>query len=291
MFTLSKKSMLHPAMTALFLILGFTVLSAQNSKSDTIFFDDFSGNSLNRKIWNVIVTGWTVNNEQQAYVDSSATIYISKTEPGAKNGALVLQAKYQPGFTTKEKKKFDFISGRIDSRSKMEFTYGTVSARMILPAGTGYWPAFWALGAGDWPETGEIDIMENVGEADWTSVALHGPGYSGETPLVNKYFFEPGINITQWHIYSVDWSDSELLFHVDGKLVYRATRQMVENYGKWSYDNPKFLIINLALGGAYPYKTNLVKTPYNGIPESTSNSIKEGKGRVLVDWVSVVKKK
>lgn len=291
MFTLSKNKKLPSVITALFIVLGFNLLFAQPTKSDTIFFDDFSGNSLNRKIWNVIVTGWIVNNEQQAYVDSSATIYISKTEPGAKNGALVLQAKYQPGFTTKEKKKFDFISGRIDSRSKMEFTYGTVSARMILPAGTGYWPAFWALGAGDWPETGEIDIMENVGETDWTSVALHGPGYSGETPLVNKYFFEPGIDITLWHVYSVDWNDSELLFHVDGKLVYRATRQMVENYGKWSYDNPKFLIINLALGGAYPYKTNLVKTPYNGIPESTLNSIKEGKGRVLVDWVSVVKKK
>ena len=65
----------------------------------------------------------------------------------------------------------------------------------------------------------------------------------------------------------------------------------VENYGKWSYDNPKFLILNLALGGAYPYKTNLVKNPYNGIPESTVNSIKEGKGKVIVDWVSVVKTK
>ena len=98
---------------------------------------------------------------------------------GAENGALVLQARYKPGFVTFDKKKFDFVSGRIDTRGKFEFANGTASARMKLPAGSGFWPAFWALGNGKWPDTGEIDIMENVGEMDWTSVALHGPKYSG----------------------------------------------------------------------------------------------------------------
>src|SRR5205807_1511303 len=150
-----------------------------------------------------------------------------------------------------------------------EFTYGTAAARMKLPAGSGFWPAFWALGNGDWPDTGEIDVMENVGEPDWFSVALHGPRYSGETPLVNRHYFPAGKDATEWHVYSVDWTKDSLLFRVDGLLVYRATRPMVEHFGRWAYDNPKYLILNLALGGAYPIKTNGVKSPYPGIPQST----------------------
>lgn len=262
------------------------------SARDTLFFDNFSGDKLDRSKWNVVVTGWTVNNEQQAYVDSSSAIYIAHgTEAeGSPDGALVLEANYRPGFTTKEGKKFDFTSGRIDTRGKFEFSTGTASARMKLPEGTGFWPAFWLLGTGRWPDTGEIDIMENVGEGDWTSVALHGPGYSGETPLVNKAFFT-GSDASKWHVYSVDWRPEGFIFYVDGVTVYRATRVMIEHYGKWAYDNPKYIILNLALGGAYPVKTNGVKTPYPGIPDSTLSLIKSNKGKVLIDWVVITRDK
>jgi beta-glucanase (GH16 family) len=131
--------------------------------------------------------------------------------------------------------------------------------------------------------------MENVGEPDWTSVALHGPGYSGETPLVNKVYFPPPKDATAWHVYAVDWTPRGFVFKVDGAVVYRATRPMVEHYGRWAYDNPKYLILNLALGGAYPVKTNRVTKPYPGIPEATVDQIKANKVRVLVDWVRVTK--
>jgi beta-glucanase (GH16 family) len=257
----------------------------------TVFFDDFSGPELDRTKWNVIVTGRTVNNEQQAYVDSTDAIYIAQgaEAQGAENGALVIKAVYQPGFTTPQGRKFDFLSGRIDTRGKFEFAHGTAAARMKLPAGPGYWPAFWALGNGRWPDTGEIDIMENVGEPDWTSVALHGRGYSGETPLVNKFFLPEKSDITAWHVYSVDWTTESLVFKIDGQTTYRATRPMVEHYGAWAYGNPKYLILNLALGGIYPLKTNGAKEPYPGIPASTVQLIKDGKAKVLVDWVRVTK--
>ena len=109
---------------------------------------------------------------------------------------------------------------------------GVSAAASTVVAATGVWPAFWLLGNGKWPDTGEIDIMEYVGEPDWIGVALHGPGYSGETPLVNKYFFEPGTDVTDWHEYEVDWDSQRLLFKVDGRLIYRVTRPMVERYGK-----------------------------------------------------------
>lgn len=256
--------------------------------ADTLFFDDFSGEELNREKWNVVVTGFWVNNEQQAYVDSSSTVYTVKGKGarGATN-ALILKAHHSPGFRTNDGKNFDFISGRINTKNKVMFTYGTVAARMKLPKGSGFWPAFWVLGDGNWPDTGEIDIMEYVGETDWIGVALHGPGYSRETPLVNKYFFPEGEDVTDWHVYSVDWTPNGFDFRVDGRLIYRVTKAMVEHYGEWAFDNPKFLILNLALGGAYPYKTNGVEKPYNGIPAATVDLIKEGKAEVLVDWVLI----
>jgi beta-glucanase (GH16 family) len=262
-----------------------------STKQQVIFFDDFSGDKLDRSKWNVIVTGMWVNEECQAYVDSPETLYISHgpEAAGAQNGVLVIQPKYRPGFVTADKQKFDFISGRIDTRGKFDFAYGTATARMKLPAGPGFWPAFWALGNGDWPATGEIDVMENVGEPDWTSVALHGPGYSGETPLVNRAYFHDKKDATDWHVYSVDWSPQAFLFKVDGVLIYRVTRPMVENFGRWAYDNPKHLLVNLALGGAYPKKTNGVKGRHPGLPESTIQLIKDGKAKVLVDWVKVTK--
>lgn len=156
-----------------------------------------------------------------------------------------------------------------------------------MPDAVGVWPAFWLLGNGRWPNTGEIDIMEYVGEADWTGVALHGEGYSGETPLVNKYFFPPETDVTQWHEYSAEWTPDEILFKVDGRLTYRATRVMAEHYGKWSFDNPKHVILNFALGGAYPFKTNGIKTPYNGLPASTVVRVKQGEIAMYIDWVRV----
>lgn len=277
-----------PAWQLLMSILCFTACSpvkvpvAMNKKSEIVFFDDFTGPTLDRTKWNVRITGNTVNNEQQAYVDSGATLFIE-------NGALVLQPQYSPGFITSEGRKFDFISGRIDTRSKVEFSYGTASARIKLTSGTGLWPAWWLLGTGPWPATGEIDIMEYVGEKDWASAAVHGPGYSGETPFVNRLYFPADNDVTRWHIYAVDWTPDSLVFLYDGIPMFRVTRQMAGNYGKWAFDNPKFLILNFALGGAYPVKINGAKQPYNGLPASTVDLIKQKESRMMVDWVKVTK--
>jgi beta-glucanase (GH16 family) len=266
-------------------------VSPPPAAADTLFFDDFSGPALDRTRWNVRVSGPIYNDEQQAYVDAPSTAYIvtGREAAGAEGGALVIQARHQPGVVTSEGKRFDFVSARLDTRDRFAFAYGTAAARMKLPAGTGLWPAFWALGAGEWPATGEIDIMENVGEADWSSVALHGPGYSGETPLVNRWYFPPGESSTGWHVYAVDWTPAGFVFRVDGRVIYRASRAMVEHYGRWAYDNPKYLILNLALGGAYPLKTNGVRRPYPGLPDSTVRRIRAGEARVLVDWVRVTR--
>jgi beta-glucanase (GH16 family) len=261
------------------------------SASATVFFDDFTGDSLDRTRWNVRITGRTVNEEQQAYVDDTATIRVVRGPlAGGADGALLIRGRWRPGHVTPEGKRHDFVSGRMDSRGKVEFMYGTAAARMRLPAGAGLWPAFWLLGAGRWPDVGEIDVMENVGDPAWVSVAVHGPGYSGDTPLVARAPFPPGQDITGWHVYSVDWTPDEMIFRVDSREIYRVTKAMVSRHGRWAFDNPKFLIVNLALGGGYPRSVNGAKgPPYAGLPDSTVQLIRRDGATVLVDWVRVTR--
>jgi beta-glucanase (GH16 family) len=283
-------------------IFSLTVLSfftaslcsaQQKTKPDTVFFEDFNGATLDRSKWNVEVTGNTVNDEQQAYVDSSSVLYMvhGKDAEGAVNGALVIKPAYHPGYTSKEQKKYDFISGRINTQHKMEFKYGTASARMKIAYGAGLWPAFWALGNGNWPDCGEIDMMETVGDSSWISNALHGPKYFGDTPLTYRYIFPKNTDVSQWHTYSLDWTPDLLVFKTDGMVTYKVTRAMVEHYGRWAFDNDKFIILNFALGGGYPNGVNKIKSPYFGISQSTVDKIKAGQAKVLVDWVLVTRNK
>ena len=274
--------------TALLALLALLPASRPSGSVDrTIFFDDFSGPALDRAKWNVIVTGRTVNNEQQAYVDSPETIAMDPSAEGSKQGALAITARRKPGFKTPEGRTFDFVSGRIDTRGKFDFTYGTAEARIKLTSGAGLWPAFWALGNGRWPDAGEMDILENVGDPTWTNFAVHGPGYSGNKCFDFRQRFPEGGDITGWHVYGMTWTHDAMIFSVDGHERWRIDRATVETRGAWAYDSPKFLIVNQALGGAYPHAVNHAETPYLGLPQSTIDTIDAGRALMLVDWIRV----
>lgn len=269
--------------------MSHSEIISNHTAAEHIFFDDFKLGELDRTKWNVVITEKVYNNEQQAYIDSSETIYIVASDqvPGASNGVLIIHPRYLPGYVIADGTTFDFISGRIDTRDKFDFRYGSVAARIMLPAGSGLWPAFWMLGYGNWPSSGEIDIMEYVGESDWVSAALHGPGYYGEAGLVNKVYFPAKEDATAWHVYSVDWFPDKVIFKVDGVTIYRVTHPMTEFFGPWVFNDNKYLILNFALGGTYPFKTNGIQNPYYGIPDETVRKIKDDQVKVAVDWVRV----
>lgn len=245
------------------------------------FFDDFTGGELDRARWQVVTTGHVVNDEQQAYVDEPDTVAVTA------DGHLALRARRRPGFTTPEGHRFDFVSGRIHTEERFRFRYGHAAARIKLPYGTGVWPAFWALGAGPWPTAGELDILEYVGEPEWVSSAVHGPGYSGDAGIVNRRYFDPGTDAGDWHIYSVTWQPDRLEFAVDGLLTLRLTRPILEYHGGWVFDGEMFLVLNLALGGTYPYKVNGITEPYHGLGADAVDAVEAGDVQMLVDWVRV----
>ena len=263
--------------------------TAAAAPGSLIFADEFDAPSLDRAKWNVEGPAFWVNNEQQAYIDSAETIQFlpAGSVPGAENGVLVLQPRWREGFRTPTGRTTDFVSGRINTKGKFDFTHGRAVARIRMPDAAGVWPAFWLLGNGHWPASGEIDIMEFVGDKSWIGVALHGPGYSGDTPLVNRNRFPAGTDVTSWHEYGVEWSDQEIRFQIDGKTLYRVTRAMVEKHGRWVFDTPQHVLVNFALGGNYPQSVNQVKEPYPGLPADTVARIKAGQIRMEVDWVRV----
>ncbi|MCX0246215.1 discoidin domain-containing protein [Streptomyces drozdowiczii] len=260
----------------------------------TTFFDDFTGSGLDRSKWRVVRTGTEmnpVNGESQAYVDSADNI---RTE----NGSLVLQSKYCKGCTRTPAGTFDFTSGRIDTNTKFDFTYGKVSARMKLPVGDGFWPAFWMLGSDvdnpdvSWPGSGETDIMENIGYGDWTSSALHGPGYSADGNIGKQQTYANGGRADQWHTYGVEWTPEGMTFTVDDRVVQTTSRSKLESTrGKWVFDHNQYVILNLALGGAYPAGWNKVTSPYWGLPQSSVDRVAQGGVKAEIDWVRVEQKK
>ena len=249
-----------------------------------VFAEEFDADALDRTRWNVEGPAFHVNNEQQRYIDSPETIALARPV-GAEGGALLLRPVWREGFTAPDGARADFVSGRINTSGKFAVTYGKVSARIRMPAGSGLWPAFWLLGYGQWPDSGETDIMEYVGEKGWTSAAMHGPGYSGDTPLVKRQDFPAGEDVTGWHVYSVLRMPDAVAFLVDDREFYRVTRADVERYGHWRFDRPQYIILNFALGGVYPHGVNRVEKPYFGLPQTTVDLIKSGEPAMEVDWV------
>lgn len=249
----------------------------------TIFADEFSGTSIDRSKW-AVYTGTVYNDELQAYVDDADNLHIAHGDEaaGATDGALVIRARLHEDGAPR------FTSGRLHGR--VLFSYGTATARMKLPAGAGLWPAFWLLGEGAWPDHGEIDIMENVGDPSWVSVALHGPGYSGNTPLVHRDTLPDSHDATDWHEYAVTWTADSIVFRVDGRRIYRVMRADVAQHGPAAaLDSAKYVVLNLAIGGVYPAAVNGVREPLLGLPESTIPAIRAGDAKVLVDWVRVTR--
>ncbi len=256
-----------------------------------VFADEFNAASLDRGVWNVVGPDFWVNTEQQAYFDSPDTILLRSGVAGADGGVLTLRVVFSPGVDTHATRNADFISGRIDSSNRFDFQHGRAEARIRMSDAVGFWPAFWLLGYGDWPGSGEIDIMEYVGQRDWTSSAMHGPGYSGNTPLAMRHTFAAGTDASQWHTYAVEWSANAVTFEVDGAAFYTVTKAQVEAYGPWRFDNAKYIILNAAIGGAYPNGVNSVTTPYFGVPQETVDKVKAGNVQMDVDWVRVTQVK
>lgn len=207
------------------------------SQFDELFWsDEFDGDALDTSIWNYETgngtNGWG-NGEVQYYTEDNVSVA---------NGSLVITARREA------ESGFDFTSARITTMDKFEVTYGRVEARAKMPEGGGTWPAIWMLGADfdvvGWPATGEIDIMEFVGnKPNEVSSALHFPGNSGGNAIFEATDIENASS--EWHTYAVEWTADKITFLVDNQVNFSY-----DNASSLPFNKDFFLIMNVAMGGA-----------------------------------------
>ena len=222
-----------------------------------VWADEFDGSSLNvEENWEIqigdgrelVEPGWG-NQELQNY--QAENVVVS-------DGTLKITAEEEA--TDYFGTQYDYTAGRIRTANLQDFTYGRFEASIKLPIGQGIWPAFWLLHTdpiyGTWPESGEIDIMEYLGqEPDFIFGTVH---YGTDVPFnpqntsrgfrkidggFDEGFFE----------YAVEWEENEIRWYVDDYLYGTIVRDEIESQGfLWPYNQPFHIILNLAVGGALP---------------------------------------
>lgn len=273
-----------------------------------IWSDEFNGTNLNTNNWTYdigngfesggyYVSGWG-NDELEYYTSNTQNVYVT-------NGLLHIRALVQS--TNGE----NYTSGRIKSIGLFSTMYGRIEWRAKLPSGIGYWPALWMLPAtntpyGGWPNSGEIDVMENNGSTpNQEGGTIHYGGVNGDDVYSGKtYTFLTGDSVTNFHTYLLEWSTNYINWYVDGHL-YENQTSWYANEGTSSstypypapFNFPFYILMNVAIGGNYlgnpseaSINTNLpgeMQVDYVRVYDQTAPlqiSTATANGKVVLSW-------
>jgi beta-glucanase (GH16 family) len=234
-------------------------------------FDGPTGSAVDPTKWsfNIGGGGWG-NNELETYTGRTANAYRD-------GGQLVIKALKET-FTGPDNITRNYTSARLLTQNKFSQAYGRFEARIKIPYGQGIWPAFWMLGdnidSAQWPNCGEIDIMENIGkEPSIVHGTFHGPGYSGGNGVSAAYALPGSKKFSDdFHTFAVEWEPNVMRFYVDGLLYKTRTPADLPAGTTWVFDHPFFIILNVAVGGGWP-----------GNPDATTVFPQQ----MLVDYVRV----
>jgi len=184
--------------------------------------------------------GWG-NNEKQYYTQKPENIRV-------KEGLLIIEALKNRSDSLRP-----YSSARLVSKNKGEWKYGKIEVSARLPRGRGTWPAIWMLPTdwkyGIWPKSGEIDIMEHVGY-DQNNVhgTVHTEAFNHVLGTQRSKIEHVETADISFHTYAINWQPDSIQFYIDNKLYFTFKRHN-EDYKKWPFDQPFYLILNLAVGG------------------------------------------
>lgn len=231
---------------------------AAEMKWRLVWADEFEANGAPdpRKWTNEV--GFIRNAEAQYYTAAR------KENARVEDGKLIIEARkekfrnerFQEGNTRRGKEFAEYTSASLTTEGLAQWNHARIEVRAKLPQGRGVWPAIWMLGTNrrevGWPACGEIDIMEYVGfEPDVIHANIHTRKYNhvkktgkGSRLTVEKPY-------EAFHVFAVEWTKEKIDFFVDQQKYFTYTKEEGAGQDAWPFDQPHYLILNLAIGGAW----------------------------------------
>jgi beta-glucanase (GH16 family) len=237
-------------------ILVFSSLNCASNKPDPnrklIWNDEFNGRGLpDATKWNYDIGG-------NGYGNNEAQFYTKNRLENARveDGNLIIEAKKENW----EKNKY--TSARLLTKGKFSFQYGTVEIRAKLPKGRGTWPAIWMMSENmkQWPDDGELDIMEHVGyNHGYIHASVHTKNYNHTVGTQKTDTLIVKDASEKFHVYKADWTPDKIDVYVDDHKFFTYENKE-KTYKAWPFDQPYFIILNLAVGGTWGGKEGIDDT-------------------------------
>ena len=247
-----------------------------------MWHDEFNDGENVTDNWTFESYSGSFNNELQHYLPSETYSPTGEKVASISDGALhITGRKVTPASASDQK---NYVSARLNS--KQSWQYGYLEARIKLPeVQNGIWPAFWMLKQGGPAYVGdgggEIDIMEWVGtEPEYNNFSVHSCRTSVDglnieiDDTVYPYWTQTVLSeVSAWHCYGVLWTHESITGYIDGNPVLTVPNCVAASPDVywWPYDNPYYILLNLAIGGDWP------GNPSNSFTSAT----------VDIDWVRV----
>jgi len=224
---------------------------AQSHPREVVWRDDFNGTSLDLTKWQPNWLG-SSNSSITPPVNSAEASCYDPAQVSVSGGYLHLRAA-QRSCTDMYGRHYSYASGLVNSRAHFTFTHGTIKARVWLPGNVTAenWPAVWADGIGQWPQTGEIDVLEGLHGHDCWHFHSTAGGPGGCAPMATT---------AGWHTVSAVWRSGQINYWYDGKMVGSITQNIT--------NAPMFVILQFAMS-------------------STISPPMKAPAEMLVDWVEV----
>ena len=224
------------------LILSVQTLTLLAQERQLVWAEEFEETAIDRSIWDF---GSGPTNDNVHY-------YTDRPE-----NARIVDGKLQIIALNEPYEGFDYTSALVQTQHSLNWRFGRVEARIKLPGSPGFVPAFWMLPAasrfGWWPLSGEIDVMEYpTNEVSKIYGTIHTERYnlfSGSSPPQGGVA-DIADATSAFHVYAVEWSETQIDFYVDDQKYFTYTN---DNGGSatWPFDEPFYLILNLAVGGGW----------------------------------------